>query len=395
MLSDDALAALFRDQESDLVERKRNASDLSDLRKAICAYSNDLTAHNREGVIFFGQEDNRDCANLPVDDNLLLKLSGLRDSGPIQPFPSMSVNRKQFGDCTVAVIQVKPSTNPPVRVDGRVWIRVGPRRAQATEEVERRLLEKRQWGNLPFDAQILVGTTVADLDLRRFELELLPALVPPDILADNHRPQEQQLAALRLTGPDRTPTASGMLFVGKSPMDWIPGAYVQFLRIAGTALTDPIIDQQTISGTLPGQIRQLDELVKLNNRERAEVGGEIRGETRDYPLEAMRQLIRNALMHRTYNGTNAPVRITWYDDRVEIQSPGGPFGQVTVNNFGSEGVTDYRNPTIAGLMKDLRLVERFGVGIPIARKALEANGNPPLELVSNGQHVLTTMRTCK
>jgi ATP-dependent DNA helicase RecG len=392
MFDGERLRALFEGQEADHVERKRNAKELSDIRKAICAFANDLPNSSRTGFVFVGQEDDLNCANLDISDELLLRLSGLRDDGSIQPFPTMRVTREKIGDCTVAVIAVEPSFNPPVRVDGRVWVRVGPRRAQASSEEERRLLEKRRWGSLPFDAHGLVGTALSDLDLRRFELELLPAIVPTDVLEQNHRPLDQQLAALRLVTRDATPTVTGILFLGKSPLDWIPGAYIQFLRIAGTALTDPMTDQKTISGTLPDQVRQIDELLSLNVRNSAAVGGESRIEQVDYPIEALRQLVRNAIMHRNYEGTNSPVRITWYNDRVEIQSPGGPFGQVTVQNFGSLGITDYRNPTVAGLMKELRIVERFGVGVPIAKKSLADNGNPPLELLANEQNVLAVLK---
>lgn len=392
MLDETQLAALFIDQESDLVERKRNASDLGALEKAICAFSNDLPGYAKAGIIFVGQEDNLSCSNLQVDDALLLRLATLRDNGAIQPLPSMTVNRLQIEGCTVAVIQVQPSANTPVRVNGRVWIRVGPRRAQATAEEERRLIEKRRWGNLSYDAQSFAGSSLDDLDLVRFGNEFLPSVIPLDILAENHRPQVQQLSALRLIGQNSLPTLTGILFIGKNPLDLVRGAYVQFLRIAGANLTDDIVDQQEISGTIPDQIRQIDELMKLNNRAPASVGGDVRVQIPDYPLDALRQLVRNALMHRTYEGTNAPIRITWYDDRIEIQSPGGPFGQVTVQNFGNEGVTDYRNPTVAGLMKELRLVERFGVGIPIARKLLKLNGNPDLELTVNEQHVLAVVR---
>ena len=52
-------------------------------------------------------------------------------------------------------------------------------------------------------------------------------------------------------------------------------------------------------------------------------------------------------MHRTYEATNAPVRVNWFDDRIEIISPGGPFGSVSDANFGEPGVTDYRNPNLA------------------------------------------------
>ena len=81
-------------------------------------------------------------------------------------------------------------------------------------------------------------------------------------------------------------------------------------------------------------------------------------------------------MHRTYESTNAPVRITWFNDRIEIQNPGGPFGQVTKQNFGKPGVVDYRNPHLAEAMKVLGYVQRFGVGIQLAQESLQKNGNP-------------------
>jgi ATP-dependent DNA helicase RecG len=253
-------------------------------------------------------------------------------------------------------------------------------------------LEKRQLGNLPYDAQPCLGTTNAELDLPRFQLEFLPAIIPADILIQNHRSLDQQLRTLRLVTNEGTPTNTGILFLAKSPLSWIPNAYVQFRRVEGERLTDRTIDVHEISGTLPDQIRQLDELLKLNVKRSVIIGDSLRQETLDYPIEALRQLMRNAVIHRTYEGTNAPVRITWYSDRVEIQSPGGPFGQVTIENFGN-GMTDYRNPTLAGLMVQLRVIERFGVGIQIAREALQRNGNPVLEFQIDQQNVLVVVRT--
>jgi ATP-dependent DNA helicase RecG len=90
--------------------------------------------------------------------------------------------------------------------------------------------------------------------------------------------------------------------------------------------------------------------------------------------------------------TNTPVRITWYDDRVEILSPGGPFGIVTPQNFGEPNVTDYRNPTVADAMKTLGIVERFGFGIVAARQSCETNGNPPLTFQVQTTHILSTVR---
>jgi ATP-dependent DNA helicase RecG len=111
----------------------------------------------------------------------------------------------------------------------------------------------------------------------------------------------------------------------------------------------------------------------------------------DYPLVALQQLARNAILHRTYEGTNAPVRIYWFSDRIEIQNPGGPYGQVNRNNFGT-GITDYRNPYVAEAMKNLGYIQRFGIGIQLARKALERNGNPPPEFTPEDTAVLALVR---
>ncbi|MFM8745156.1 MAG: ATP-binding protein [Aestuariivirga sp.] len=391
MLDDSQLLSRFRNAESDLVERKRSLSDKDKIRQAICAFANDLPGHGKPGTIFIGQNDDGTCAGLKIDDQVLLELSQLRDDGLLQPIPSLTVARKSLDNCDVAVVEVYPSQNPPVRLNGRPWIRVGPRRAVATGEEERRLLEKRRWGALPFDAQGVAGADEHELDLARLQLELLRALVPSDVLMANDRPINQQLKALRLLNNEGSPTVSGLLTAGKSPQTWIPGSYIQFLRIDGIELTDPLLDSRTISGTLPDQISELDRLMAVNIRVGSKVGGALRLDAPDYPIVALRQLSRNALVHRSYEGTNSPVRITWYADRIEILSPGGPYGQVNAGNFGT-GVTDYRNPTIAGLMVQLGFMERFGIGIAIAQKALAENGNPPVRFEVNDQFVLAIVR---
>ena len=80
------------------------------------------------------------------------------------------------------------------------------------------------------------------------------------------------------------------------------------------------------------------------------------------------------------------------DHRIEVLSPGGPFGQVTIERFGSPGLTDYRNPHVAEALKVLGFVERFGVGLTIANKRLATNGNPPLEYEVETSYVLVRLR---
>ena len=346
-------------------------------------------------MVFVGVTDSGECAGIPITDNLLRNLGGLRSDGNIQPFPVMTVQKRVVGGCDVAVVEVAPSDAPPVRFRGQVWVRVGPRRAVATAEEERRLAEKRRAGDLPFDLRPVVTASLGDLDIDLFRRDYLPSALPPDVLAKNERSVDHQLTALRLTtpAPESVPTVLGILVVGRDPRQFVAGAYVQFLRIDGTALTDPIRDQKEIDGPLPQVLQRLDDLLQANIAVATDVTSESR-ETRhpDYPLVALRQVVWNAVLHRAYDGTNAPVRITWFNDRVEVQNPGGPFGQVNRQNFGTEGITDYRNPHLAEAMKYLGYVQRFGMGIPLARRALVENGNPPLEFQVEEAHLLAVMR---
>ena len=294
--------------------------------------------------------------------------------------------------CEVAVIQVSPSDNPPVKMDGRCWIRTGPRRAQATAEEERRLTEKRRWGSLPYDMHGVTGAGVdTDLDIQRFENEYLPAAVSPEVLEENRRDREEQLRALRLVARDGTPTVTAILMLGNDPLYWFPGAYIQFVRCAGEKLTDPIIHQTELSGTLVDQLREADILLKRQISTALDISGARHIESPDYPFLALRELVRNAVIHRNYESTNTPVRIYWFRDRVEITSPGSLYGSVTPKNFES-GATDYRNPTIAEAMKARGFMERFGMGIQMARDALEENGNPPLEFKIEDNFVFATIR---
>jgi ATP-dependent DNA helicase RecG len=196
-----------------------------------------------------------------------------------------------------------------------------------------------------------------------------------------------------MTSQNGVPTAAGLLATEIDPLGFLPGAYVQFLRLEGNALDARIRDEKQLSGTLPDVLRQLDEVLELNITSGVDLTSGRREERKvDYPLVALQQISRNAVMHRSYEHTNAPIRLTWYNDRVEIVSPGGPYGVVSSENFGQPGVTDYRNPTIAELMRGLGYVQRFGVGLPSTQSALDRNGNPPAEFLVTDTHVAVTLR---
>jgi len=343
------------------------------VREAVCAFANDLPGHGKPGVVFVGVGDDGTPAGLAITDELLRQLADIKTDGNIVPPPSLLVEKRCLAGAELAVITVWPCDTPPVRYRGRIHVRWGPRRGLASPQDERILNERRRHRDRPFDIQPVREATLEDLDRLRFEQEYLPALVARDVLAANDRSFEQRLAATKMvvSETDPVPTVLGLLVIGRSPSDWLPGAYTQFLRLAGCDLTAPVADEEVIHGTVADQIRRIEEKLEAHNLRRIRFVDTTQ-ETREeaYPMEALRQLVRNALMHRSYEATHAPVRVYWFDDRIEIHNPGGPFGAVTPENFGQPGVVDYRNPNLAEALRALGYVQRFGAGIPIARRAL-------------------------
>jgi ATP-dependent DNA helicase RecG len=394
-MNDQELEVLLKDLESDRVERKASISEKDKLRQAICAFANDLPNHQNSGVLFLGVNDDGSCANLPITDQLLLTLSDMRSDGNITPFPTMTVQKRTLDGCEIAVVIVEPADAPPVRYSGRVWVRIGPRRATATREEERRLTEKRRAKDLPFDIAPLLSANIDDLDLEYFRKTYLPSSLASEILEENHRSVDEQLKSMRFmtAGEPSYPTILGLLVIGKFPRQFIPGAYIQFLRIDGIELGDPIKDQKEIDGPLPDMLRMLDETFQVNISVSSNIAAQpIEIRYPDYPVVALQQLARNAVLHRNYEGTHAPIRIYWFSDRIEIHSAGGPFGQVNRHNFGQPGITDYRNTYIAEAMKNLGYVQKFGMGIQLARRELGKNGNPPPEFNVEDAHVLVIVR---
>lgn len=374
--NDVQLEAMMLDLESDCVERKQSfqGDAPQKVREAVCAFANDLAGHGEPGVVLIGVHDKgTPMPDFVVTDELLRSLADIKTDGNIVPPPTLLVEKRRLQGSGVAVISAWPCDTPPVRYKGRIHVRWGPRRGLATAQDERILNERRRHRDRPFDIQPITSATMAHLSRIRFELEYLPALVAPDVLQANDRSYEQKLAATKMIvdESDSIPTVLGLLTLSNKPSDQIPGAWGQFLRLAGIEISAPIVDEETVYGTVSDQIRRLEEKLAAHNLRSVRFADVVTEERHEkYPAEALRQLLRNAYMHRSYEMTNAPIRVYWFDDRIEITSPGGPYGSVTLENFGQPGIADYRNPNLAEAMRALGLVQRFGIGIGIARKAL-------------------------
>ena len=394
-MTDAELEALLDDIESDRAERKESGADGDRIRRAVCAFANDLPNHERPGVLFVGVNDKGVPTGLQITDQLLQNLASIRGDGNVLPFPSIDVQKRRLKGQDVAVVIVHPAAATPVRSKGTVWIRSGPRRGIASADDERRLNEKRRFRDLPADLRPIASAGLDVLDELLFRRTYLPSAISREVIEQNDRTLNEQFLATKFAspGPPVCATVLGVLAVGKSPTDWVPGAYVQYLRIDGTGLSDPVQAAHELRGPLPDLMGNLEELLKVNIQTAVEIASRpVEVRTPDYPLIALQQIARNAVLHRSYENTNAPVRLYWFKDRVEILNPGGPYGAVTKENFGKPGACDYRNPNLAAVMKELGYVQRFGYGLTNARAEMDKNGNPPIEFQVEDTHVAVILR---
>jgi ATP-dependent DNA helicase RecG len=391
VLSENELLKLIGDMEADNIERTTATKNTNKFCEAICAFANDFPGHRQPGYLIVGIKDNGELSGLTVDDELLKNLGGIRSDGNIQPLPAMTVQKYSLPGGDVAVVEVFPSDLPPVRYKGRVWIRVGPRRAIANETEERILSERRATLIKTFDARPCPGCSLDKLIVDLFSIAYRGNAIAADVIDENNRDIKYQMASLRFFDLDKNcATFAGALIFGKTPLNWLPGAYIQFVRFNGERLTDEPQQQLVFSGDLLKVLRELDSFLPLQIKSKPEQVTMLREqEIREYPVLALRELLMNAIMHRTYE-SNSPIRFYWFSDRVEIQNPGGLYGEATPENFPMQNT--YRNPIIAEAMKVLGYVNKYGRGVLRAQEALAENGNPPAEFLFQPTYFMATLR---
>jgi len=385
------LRELIARDESDRLELTESTTDTGKFSEAVCAFSNDLPDHRQPGYLLIGVRSDRRIVGTRVTDQLLQNLGSLRDSGNIQPLPVIAVEKVSTADGDVAAVTVQPSQLPPVRYRGRTCIRNGPRRGYATHMEETRLIEKRVSHARTFDAEPCLGSGIQDLAQPLFLIDYRQQAIAPEVIQENQRTVEEQLASLRFFDLARhCATNAGIILFGTDVRRWLPGDYIQFLRVAGDSLAAPVVNDRELHGDLLTVLRELDALVDAQLTQFPVEESALRERNVEaWPRVAVRELLMNAVMHRDYS-SSAPLRITWMDDRLEIQSPGSLYGDATPSNFPRQ--TSYRNPVIAEAMKALGYVNRYGRGVIRAREALEKNGSPDAEFEFDSGFVLATIR---
>jgi ATP-dependent DNA helicase RecG len=392
-MTSDELRLLISGGEADRIEFTRAAQDNEKFREAICAFSNDMAGRGQSGYLIIGIDERDPTYRLNVTTEMLERLAGLRSDGSIMPMPVMNVSRMAHpdGNGEVIVIEVQPHDLPPVRYKGRTYVRVGPRRDVASEAEERVLIERRTAHFRTFDSTPCPEGDLDRLDIETFRQTYRPQAIAAEVIAENHRNITEQLAALRFYNLKRgCPTNAGMLVFAFDPLDLFPGAKLQYVQFDGTGLGDNVVAEKQFTGNLITVLSELDSFLKGRFTQRPVQTSELREQAVfDYPPDAVRELLMNAILHRDYQSTS-PTRFYQFSDRIEIQNPGGLYADASPENF--PNVNAYRNPIIAEAMHVLGYVNRFGRGIARSRRSLADNGSPEPQFQFQTNHFLAIIR---
>jgi len=276
----------------------------------------------------------------------------------------------RVGTVSLVRVSVPPGLPHVYSLDGRYLGREGSQTVPLPARRLRQLLLER--GIVHFEARIPPDATLDDLDADKIAeyVALLGA-------APNLSPQEILLrrGCLKLNAGQLCPTYAALLLFGKHPQQWLPSATLLAAHFPGVAFSDQYIKQE-IRGTLPDQIRQAEIFLRQHLPSTVRLVGLTHQETLAYPFEAVRELLVNAVAHRDYNIQGDSIHLHLFADRLEVHSPGGLPGPVTLDNLLAARFS--RNAVIVQVLADLGFVERLGYGLDRVVTAMrQANLRPP------------------
>ncbi len=384
MITKNELDKLIVELEQDRVEKTISVAKTEKFGEALCAFSNDFPNHQKPGYLIVGVNDDGSRSGLVKDEQILQTLMAFRTDGRIVPPPVITVSGFEYPDGFVAVAEVIPSFQPPVRYKGRVWIRIGPRKDVANIAEERILSEKRSSFASSWDTLPCYGSTLEDISIEIFKISYLPTAIDEESLMANGREIKEQLASLKFYDLRADcPTNAAILMFGKNPKYFIAGAAVQYVRFLGEDIISDFEYEHRFEGDLCTQLREMEEFIKSQIIKK--VLHNI-GESHQYayPLAAIKELLFNAVIHRDYQ-SNAAIKFYEFTDRIEISNAGGLYGTARPENFPTKN--DYRNPSIAEAAFNLGFVNRFNLGIERSKNILQKNGNPePVFLFDDLHH---------
>lgn len=345
------------------------------------------------GVLLFGLDEERDFELVGVGNVQKLQedIAHLT-SELMEPVLRPEINADKIEGKVVVAVEVpeapavaRPCYYRTAGMQGGSYIRVGNSNRRMTDYEIFGYVSAREQPR--FDQEPVEGSTADDLDLA--QLEAFVARLRRDRPGASYlnHPLDAVLNQLKITrdvdGVVR-PTLAGLLMFGKYPQGQEPQLVITFVQYYGTTETEMapggrrFVDNQKFEGTVPEVVEGAVNRVLANLRSSSLIEGLWRRDIPEYPEVAVREAVINAVAHRDYSRyvRGSHIRIKLFADRLEIQSPGGLYGNVTVETL--EQQQSARNATLVRLMEDVRLVENRGSGISTMIEEMQrANLEPP------------------
>ena len=345
------------------------------------------------GVLLFGLDESKDFSIVGVGDAHRLQedITNLA-SADMEPALRPLFLVDEIEDEMIVAVEIEeiPAAQKPcfykhAGLPKGAYLRVGNTNRQMTEYEVFGYLSGR--GQPMHDEEIVPDATLDDLNNGLLDdyLARLRQYRPRASFLDGQR--EEALASLRVVSLDGElvrPTVAGLLMFGKYPQEFFPQMMITFVQYYGNTEEERtpqgarFVDNRRFEGSVTEMVEQAETYVLGAMRKSMLIEGMFRRDIPEYPSEALREAIANAVAHRDYSpyvrGTH--IQISMFADRLEVQSPGGLFGNVTVENLEEESST--RNARLMRMMEDMHIVENRGSGIKAMLHVMrEANLEPP------------------
>ena len=375
------LAETLRRPEGKTLEFKRDLSSPRGFLRTVAAFAN-----TAGGTVVIGVAD-RSREVRGIGDAIDLEeraVSLIGDS--IQPRILPDVEVLKYRDRQLLAIRVHPSAARPhfLRQAGLrsgTYVRVGPTNRQADAQL---IAEMQRYA---------IGETFDEWPMPEVDSEAIDFRLASESFAPVRNLRRRHLETLRLLTPHQgrlVPTVGGMLLFGRERLDRFPDAWIQAGRFAGTDKA-AILDHTRLDAPL---IQVVDEAVAFVEKHslRGAVIGRVRRRDRwSLPSAAVREAIVNAVVHTDFSQRGAPIRISIFDDRLEVENPGLlPFG-LTLEDL-PRGVSKLRNRVIGRVFHELGLVEQWGSGAQRMIAACRDDGLPAPVWEGVGLRLRVTLR---
>jgi ATP-dependent DNA helicase RecG len=292
---------------------------------------------------------------------------------------------------TVVAIRVLRSTELHTLSDGRVLIRVGAENRPLVGDEVSHLAATKATGD--FETSAIAGATRSDLDDEIIQEYILKREERGRLVLS--RPVDEVLVEIGALTATNEPTVAGALLFGREPQFFLPQSGLVFVRFAGTEPRGPeglpgYSRREEIHGPLPRLIEAAWKVIWDEMRVAAVVKGLEREDRTEYPPFAVREALVNAVCHRDYRLKGRRIEVRMFDDRLEVLSPGGLPGYITVDNIVDEHFS--RNPRLVGGLFQWGYIEELGLGIDRMIEDMVQAGHPPPEFKATPYSFTVTLR---